>query len=244
MRNEAPESVRAVLLKEAEKAQVGVGELEAIIRQALDKLPTGDWSADYILSNVVSDIHQCEWFQVYDIIEAVAQHLIQKGWNDAAERFQEAMNAHFREAGIGWQFVNGMIEIRGPEAFEATTRGVIAILEDSKKVTARQEFHEARRDLSRRPDPDVTGAVQHAIAALECIARDVSGDSKATLGVLLGKRYISLPPPLDEAATKLWGYASNMARHLQEGRVIAYEEAELLVATASALATYLTKKAV
>jgi hypothetical protein len=35
-----------------------------------------------------------------------------------------------------------------------------------------------------------------------------------------------------------------MARHVKEGHVIAYEEAELLVAIASALATYLTKKAV
>lgn len=244
IRNEAPESLRAVLLKEAERAEIGAGELEDIVCKSLNKLPSSDWSPSYIWENVVSDIRRCEWFRVYDIIETVAQHLIQKGWNDAAERFQEAMNAHFQEAGIGWQLVNGEIEIRGPEAFEATTRGAIATLDASNRPTARQELHEALRDLSRRPDPDVTGAVQHAVAALECVARDVSGDSKATLGVLLDKKRISLPPPLDEAATKLWGYACNMARHLKEGHVIAYEEAELLVATASALATYLTKKAV
>jgi AbiJ-like protein len=197
-----------------------------------------------IAFNIVSDIRQCEWFSVYDIIEAVAQHLIQKGWNEAAERFQEAMNAYFREAGIGWQLVDGVIEIRGPEAFESSVRGAIVTLEASNKPIAQQEFHEALRDLSRRPEPDLTGAVQHAIAALECVARDVSGDSKATLGVLLDKKRISLPPPLDEAAAKLWGYACNMARHINEGNPIAYEEAELLVAIASALATYLTKKAV
>jgi hypothetical protein len=244
IRNEAPESLRAVLLKEAERVGVGAGELEEIVCKALNKLPSADWSPSYIWNNVVSDIRQCEWFRVYDIIEAVDQHLIQKGWNEAADRFQEAMNANFREAGIGWQLVDGVIEIRGPEAFESSVRGAIVTLEASKKATAQQEFHEALRDLSRRPEPDVTGAVQHAIAALECVARDLSGDSKATLGVLLDKKRISLPPPLDEAATKLWGYACNMARHLKEGRVIAYEEAELLVATASALVTYLTKKAV
>jgi hypothetical protein len=244
IRNDAPEGLRAVLLKEAERAQVGAGELEDIVCKTVNKLPSSDWSPSYIWENIVSAIRRCEWFRVYDIIEAVAQHLIQKGWNEPAERFQEAMNAYFREAGIGWQLVDGVIEIRGPEGFESSVRGAIVTLEASNKATAQQEFHEARRDLSRRPDPDLTGAVQHAIAALECVARDVSGDSKATLGVLLDKKRISLPPPLDEAATKLWGYACNMARHVKEGHVIAYEEAELLVAIASALATYLTKKAV
>lgn len=243
IRGDAPEGLRAVLLKEAERAQIGLGELEDIVRKTLNKLPSGDWSASYIWDNIVSDIRHCEWFRVYDIIEAVALYLIKKDRNEEADRFQQEMNGYFREAGIGWQLVDGVLEIRGPEAFESTTRGAIATLEATQKTTASRELHEALHDLSRRPDPDLTGAVQHAIAALECVARDVSGDSKATLGVLLDKKRISLPPPLDEAATKLWGYACNMARHLKEGHVIAYEEAELLVATASALATYLTKKA-
>lgn len=230
-------------MKEAERAEVRAGELEDIICKALNKLPSGDWSASYIWNNIVTDVRQCEWFRVYDIIEAVVQHLIRKGLNETAERFQEALNIHFREAGIGWQLVNGVIQVRGPEGFEVTTRGAIATLEASGKPTARQELHEALRDLSRRPGPDVTGAVQHTIAALECVARDMSGDSKATLGVLLDKKRVSLPPPLDEAATKLWGYACNMARHIKEGNSIAYEEAELLVTIASALATYLVKKA-
>jgi hypothetical protein len=244
IRNEAPESLRAVLLKEAEMAEVGAGVLEDIVCKAINKFPSADWSPSYVWNNIVSDIRQCEWFRVYDIIETVAQHLIQKDSNEAAQRFQEAMNAYFSEAGIGWQLMDGLIEIRGSEAFESSVRGAIVTLEASNKPTAQQEFHEALRDLSRRPEPDLTGAVQHAIAALECVARDVSGDSKATLGVLLDKKRISLPPPLDEAATKLWGYACNMARHINEGNPIVYEEAELLVAIASTLATYLTKKAV
>jgi hypothetical protein len=51
-----------------------------------------------------------------------------------------------------------------------------------------------------------------------------------------------LPKPLDEAVPKLWGFASNEARHIVEGRETNREEAELLVGLSAALAGYLTRK--
>jgi len=49
----------------------------------------------------------------------------------------------------------------------------------------KMKIHEALQDLSRRPQPDLTGALQHALAALECLARDVTGENKPTLGQLM-----------------------------------------------------------
>jgi hypothetical protein len=40
----------------------------------------------------------------------------------------------------------------------------------------------------------------------------------------------------------VWGYASNEARHVEEGREPQREEAELVVGLAAVVATYLTKK--
>ena len=40
----------------------------------------------------------------------------------------------------------------------------------------------------------------------------------------------------------MWGYASNKARHVEEGREPSREEAELIVDLAAVVATYLTKK--
>ncbi len=80
------------------------------------------------------------------------------------------------------------------------------------------------------------------MGSLECLTRDLTGDSKATLGEAL-KRYPGLlPKPLDTALSQIWGYASNEARHVQEGRETNREEAELLVGLAAALSTYLTRK--
>jgi hypothetical protein len=58
----------------------------------------------------------------------------------------------------------------------------------------------------------------------------------------LKRRPDLLPKPVDEALSKLWGYASNEARHVEEGREPTREDAELMVGIAAAVATYLTRK--
>jgi hypothetical protein len=86
------------------------------------------------------------------------------------------------------------------------------------RTTARDEIHDALTDLSRRPNPDLTGAIQHGMAALECVARDACGDPKATLGDILKRHPDLIPKPLDTAIDKAWGFASEMGRHIREGR--------------------------
>jgi hypothetical protein len=99
-----------------------------------------------------------------------------------ATRFAEAINSFFIEEGIGWQLINGQIVTRGTEVFEAMTAGATAALESSNRPTAAKHLHEALKDLSRRPQADLPGAVYHAMGALECVACDLTGDAKATLG--------------------------------------------------------------
>ncbi len=66
--------------------------------------------------------------------------------------------------------------------------------------------------------------------------------AKATLGEIM-KRYPDIVPrPLDVAIEKAWGYASENARHVREGRESTFEEAELVVGMVAALATYLARK--
>ena len=80
------------------------------------------------------------------------------------------------------------------------------------------------------------------MGSLECVARDVTGDEKATLGEILKRNPNLLPKPLDTAVSQVWGYASTEARHVQEGREPEREEAELIVGLSAAVSTYLTRK--
>jgi hypothetical protein len=245
IRDDAPYEVRAAILKIAE-AEVGLSPsfLREVLCTVLRKVPDrSNWSPyPNIWEECQRLIEGCPWYKVYDFVEAVCRQLVESGDAPGAQRWEALINEYFAEVGVGWRLTHGQLESRGPEAFEASVDTARAALESAGLPTARQEIHEALRDLSRRPEPDVTGAIQHAMAALECTAREVVGDQRATLGEIL-KRYPDLfPKPLDEGISKLWGYASETGRHLREGRVPSRPEAELLVGVAAAACIYLTAK--
>jgi hypothetical protein len=129
------------------------------------------------------------------------------------------------------------------EGVEAVVAGVTEALAAAGKATAHNELQEALKDISRRPHADATGAVQHSMAPLECVAKDVTGEPKATLGDILSRHATVVPRPLDQAVHKVWGFASDRARHVREGQPLDRPEAQLVVGLAAALANYLLQKA-
>src|SRR3989338_9032563 len=207
VRNDAPPHVRASILTIAEEV-VPPTTIRHIICRVLRCLPdTNNWT-EY--PNIWGEAQQlvmgCKWDRVYDIVEAIYAFLRQQVPEEAA-KFLSEINLYFVEEGVGWQLTEGgTIEIRGSDAFEAAVAGAEQQLESAKQANAATEIREAIRDLSRRPEPDLTGAIQHSMAALECVARDVSGDAKATLGEILKKNPGLVPLPLDQALEKVWGY--------------------------------------
>ena len=77
------------------------------------------------------------------------------------------------------------------------------------------------------------------MASLECLARDISG-SKKTLGAFI--KDLNLPPPVDEAVEKMWGFASNQGRHIKKGKELKFAEAMLTVHFCAAIISYLSQK--
>ena len=227
IREDAPEGLRVTVLDAARKLGLGPSRLRTIACQALRVRPDPDnWSEPNVWNEVQALMHECEWFKVYDIIEALHSRFVE---NDATTSFADEINAYFIEEGIGWQLVDGQIITRGTEAFESIVPAAVAALDDTARPTAAGHLHEALQDLSRRPTADLTGAIYHAMGALEAVARDLVGDPKATLGEVVKRNPDLLPKPLGTALSQLWGYASNEARHVLEGREPNREEAELLV---------------
>ena len=120
---------------------------------------------------------------------------------------------------------NKVIDLQGDEIFEVTP-------ECAK---------EAIKDLSRRPDPEITGAIRHSLAALECLSRKVTGEPTMTLGKLIKENPQIVPQPLNDVVAKIFGFASIKGRHLEEGYDPTFEEAELMVYLSAAICTYLCK---
>ncbi|MCI0484036.1 MAG: hypothetical protein L0Y78_05585 [candidate division NC10 bacterium] len=245
VREDAPPELRGALIQIARQIGLEDWRIRDIICEVLLRLPTaGDWPPDAIENEIRTLIRECEWYKVYDIAERLCLILWRKGSTHAMEQFEHLLNKYLREHGIGWQMSDCKIVTRGQESFEVAVREAIITLEAAGRGTASNEIHEAIRDLSRRPTPDITGAIQHGMVALECVARDICGEPSATLGQLLSRSpdRLGIPKPLDEAVGKAWGYASEMGRHLREGRLPTHEEAELIVGIAATVATYLSKK--
>jgi len=239
--NDAPDTIRWALPTIARDASMGPTEMRNVVCETLLIPPDPkNWSPyPYIWDEVVGLIRKCTWFGVYDVAEALYRALERRD-ADLSRQFSDKLNRVFRREGIGYEMQDGLIVFRGDEVFSRATREAIPVLVETGRARAATEIREALQDISRRPEPDITGAIQHAFAALESTARDVTGEPKPTLGKLVPK--LSLPRPLDGALAKLWGYASESARHIREGQVVSFSEAELLVSIAGTICTFLARR--
>lgn len=248
IREDAPETLRYFVLETAIDLGWGPTSLRDALCRVLHTPPDpSNWS-EYpnIWGEVQALMYGCPWFRVYDFIELLHARMLkndQRNGTTNAEQFATQLNDFFVEEGIGWQLVDGQVVTRGTEAFEAVVTDTTAKLEETQRPTAAKHLHEALQDLSRRPEPDLAGAIYHAMGCLEAVARDITGDEKLTLGEILKKRPELVPAPLDTALSKVWGYASNEARHVQEGKDPDRKEAELVVGLSAAVAGYLTTAA-
>jgi len=240
IREDAPVALREFLVMTVYDLGYQPSYLRDIVCRVLKVAPDrNNWSERPNIEGEVLDlISRCEWFYVYDIIEVLSQRLEQQN----REHFQSEVNDYFKTNGIGWKLENGVIETRGDETFETSVKKVESVLDEAKLQTAKTEIREAIADLSRRPKPDITGAIQHSLACLECVCREATGDKKATLGDLMKKAGNIVPSPLDQAITKIWGFTSEQGRHLREGQNPDYLEAELVVEVSAAISSYLGKK--
>lgn len=240
--HDAPESLRVVTMSllhdQLNKSPSWIRDVICGVRRVRPN--PSNWSPYPNIWGEAQDlVYGAEWFEFYDFVEACADSLQH---NVELTQFESAMNQLFDEESIGWHLVDGILEIQGDQLLEDLIEDSHEELEASGFDVASQELREARTDLSRRPDPDLSGAMHHAMAALEAVAREATGESKKTLGDIIKRHPGLLPPPVDEAASKLWGFASEQGRHGSEGRTLEWAETMLVVGTAAAMCSYLIAK--
>lgn len=260
-REGAPESLRYFVLETARDVGCEPFSLRSIVCRKLGLTPYYQYDhPDGVWKEIQTQMYECSWFKVYDIIEAFYSRVLEdeaetasyRGdsyGNGESARFADSINSFCVEHGIGWQLVNGSVVIRGDDAFERSIE--IADKELSNRQTARKRIQEAISDLSRRPEPDLPGAISHAFAAMECIIGDIEytpeeirEHTNHTFGIYL-QRHADLFPSEDfkDGFQRLWKYANNEgSRHGKEGVEPARDETELIVLLAAALVTYLNRK--
>ena len=256
IRQDAPTGLRKAITRIARDAGMSPREIRNVVCRELYADPSEMNLVDSsILKEVDGLLSHCKWFRVYDFAEIFHTKLglppagrvgttIASSFEitrTKAMGFETRLNQYFMDHGIGWQMCDGRIVYRGSDAFDNATRRATEALGNTGQQTAKGEIEEALRDISRRPEPDVRGAITHAMAALECVAREVTSKPNLTLGKLVP--LLNLTPPLDKAVGALWGYSSERARHIREGESVSTEESEFIVLVACALCVFLSPDA-
>lgn len=242
IREDAPQSVRDAVLRIGYSFDVGPGRMRELLCDLLFQRPDpNNWSPGNIEAEVVTLVDSAPWFRVYDLAERLHEEIGSRDFSGTAtSAYSARINEAFCELGVGWSMQGGALVARGSETFETARTEAIDEMQRVGLSTAAEEMREALSDISRRPVADITGAIQHGMASLECVARDLHA-TNATLGPIISK--LNLPSPLDQALHKLWGFASQQGRHIMEGRRPRFEEAELVVTIACAVTVYLLRDA-
>jgi hypothetical protein len=238
IREDAPESIRVVVLETAAALGLSASIMRDIVCRILRKRPdANNWSPGNIWREVEDHVYGCEWFKVYDLIEAFDKATGEQG--DFKKDFPNAINDCFVEEGIGWQLVKGKIVTRGDEGFQQAVNMAVSQLRDTQRPTAAGHIQSAIKVLSERPKANTPGAVSHATNAVECLLNDITGEAM-TLGKYLDKHPKLLHPSLKKALDGVYGYASDAgARHGKEGKEPTFDEAQFAVTTCAAVCTLL-----
>ena len=239
VRRDAPQALREALPQLVYALGWTPTRLRRVVCRTLLVAPDRDSWTDYpnVADEVDYLIGSCDWFRVYDVVEALAREFEQS--SGARDRYEDRLNLLFRERGIGWKLEGTSLVHRGDEIFQETLSSAEETLKADGLRQSALRLREALKDLSRRPEPDAPGAVTHAIAALEATARELDGRHHKTLGKLI--QALPLPDEFGKALQALWRFSSSHARHGNEGQVVDLEQAELVVAVAAAVCTFLCR---
>ena len=103
--------------------------------------------------------------------------------------------------------------------------------------------------LFKKEPADYANSIKESISAVEALCQIIIGDEKATLGKAIKKlkeNGVIIPPALEEAFNKLYGYTSNAwgIRHaLSEGDTPpTFDDAKYMLVSCSAFVNYLISK--
>jgi AbiJ N-terminal domain 4 len=207
-------------------------------KEPTDKIDK-NWSD--VLKEIKKYFFACNWYEVYDFIEFVANNYSSQYTN---KEFISACNKVLQREVSAYRFVgNKIIPITSDQEISEIEKA----LDISKKFT--QHLQRALELLADKQAPDYRNSIKESISAIEAICQLITGNSKATLGDALRQlenKLGKMHPALKEAFSKLYGYTNDAQgiRHALLGDPdLDVEDAKFMLIACSAFINYLVVKA-
>ena len=182
---------------------------------------------------------QCDWYEVYDFIEALLAELRGR----PSESLVSLANSFLEAELSAYRIIDGRIA-------EITSELEIKSIEEGISSTdflphVQTHLREALGKLTNRNDPDFRNSIKESISAVEAMCRAITGQEKATLGLAIKRLKdagVSLHPSLEQGWLKLYGYTSDKGgiRHaLTDEAQVGFPEAKYMLVTCTAFTNYL-----
>lgn len=185
----------------------------------------------------------CDWYEVYDFIEFVANYYPYPSLNS---QFIPVCNAYMERELSGYRFVSGKITEITSEEEIAEIEEALQIHHSLQPVSA--HLKRALDLLSDRKSPDYRNSIKESISAVEAICKLLTKNPKAVLSQALKEieTKVSVHPALKKAFDNLYGYTSDAEgiRHaLLDESTLNFEDAKFMLVSCSAFINYLKQKA-
>jgi len=219
--------------------------------EPIDNIPRSDFGGDISISLLIKYKRQdLEGQQdkyryvsdprIYDLVEFVYASPYSCS---IRESLQKGVNEDFQRDFASVKMIDGLVTpISDEEQSHAVEAAMQGPLED-----VNSQVRTALALLADRENPKYRDSVKNSVSAVESLCKHIVGDSKAPLGDALNKlETVGVPihSALKEAFRKLYGYASDIARHgLMGSDNLDVEDARHMLVTCLAFINYLVVKA-
>jgi hypothetical protein len=183
---------------------------------------------------------ECEWFEIYDFIEFVANNYRRYQFKD---RFISGCNELLEKEMSAYRFVDGVIT-------RITEQHEVEEIEQALAIASGPVTTHLRRSLellSDREAPDYRNSIKESISAVESFVLSQVESEKGTLGKLLKQLegQIGLHPALKTAFSNLYGYTSDEGgiRHaMTELDATDFNDAKFMLVVCSAFINFVEGK--
>jgi len=183
-----------------------------IVGRALCKPELGTLEARYpivVWQNRSPYVYHGDWWEVYNLIEAIWKELEPSHRRD----FAEDLNAVFSEESIGWKLdQTGCLQRTLPATVHAQVEEVFRELQIPRFASALTLVKSAHKAYNARPRMD-RDVCTNIFDALESVAKEVFGQPNATFGHVLKKGNGVFAAETISTLEKLYGMANAHFRH-------------------------------
>lgn len=204
-------------------------------KQPIDTIPSR-YSTD-VLKAIRNYFFECEWSEVYEFIEFILSSWSIKG-------LDEELNDILAKELSGYRIIEGLFV---PVTDQSEVNSVQDALIDIPYASVQAHLRQAMANLSRRESPDYRNSIKESISAVEAMAREMSGNPKATLGDALSilEKSGDLHVALKRGFSAIYGYSSDEGgiRHAMLGEPnIDVSDAKFFFVMCASFINYLKSK--